>query len=66
MVQKNKLSEEEHLAELSGENEVMSVRFQVPLLKFNGKTGKFQLFPLDQEGKAIPKPKEEKDEIRPG
>ena len=39
------------MAQLSGEKEVMGMKYRVPLLKFNGKTGKFSLMELDQNGK---------------
>jgi len=63
MVQKDNLTEEERLAELSGENEVMTIKFRVPLLKFNGKTGKFLLYNPDQEGKLPSRPSGQFDEI---
>ena len=56
MVQKeqNREINWDELGELSGENTVKQIRYVVPVLKFNGSTGKFGLLTADSEGNLIP------------
>lgn len=56
----NKNIDLDKLAEMSGEASVRRFRYQVPVLKFNGSTGKFSLLTQDDSGKwkATPVKKE--------
>jgi len=51
------------LADWSGEGTVRRFRFQVPILKFNGNTGKFGLLTPDTEGNWVSSPLPSKIEI---
>ncbi|MCK4307305.1 hypothetical protein KAW50_03645 [candidate division WOR-3 bacterium] len=55
MPKKNVKVDLDELANLSGESTVKSFKYTVPLLKFNGNTGKFGLLTPDSEGNYVPK-----------
>lgn len=53
----------DELADLSGETSLRAVKYVVPILKFNGNTGKFTYLIQDSEGKFVPQPAEAEPEI---
>ena len=66
MPAKKKINQEvdyKELAEMSGESSVRRFRFSVPILKFNGNSGKFTLLIPDDSGNWVPQDLPEKIEI---